>query len=185
MKNRVWGGLIALVLIWVIAGVIVGAVRTSRPTPEKLDAFLTKNPIGEISGAPREQVIAKVTSQLNALTFEQRQTLREGGSIREFFEQLTPDERSRFLDLTLPEGFRQLMNALNKMDEARRKKIVDRVLEDLRSNNPEIAARLGESDSQLIISKGLSSFYEEADSNVKLDFAPVIEQLQRATQNMR
>lgn len=185
MKNRVWGGLIALVLIWVIAGVIVAAVRASQPTPEKLEAFLKKNPISTISGASRAEVIAKAASQLNALTFEQRQTLREDGSIRDFFEQLTPEERSRFLDLTLPEGFRQLMNALNKMDEARRKKIVDRVLEDLRSNNPQIAARLAETDSQLIISKGLSSFYEEADSNVKLDFAPVIEQLQRATQNMR
>ena len=185
MKSGIVRGVLLLVAVWVIAAGVLAWVKSSTPTPEKLAAYLSKNPLSEVSGAKRAEVIATAAGQLNRLTFDQRQELRESGSIRTFFEQLDAEERSRFLDLTLPEGFRQLMNALNKMDESRRKKIVDRVLNDLRSENPEIAARLGDAETPKIITKGLSSFYEEADAGVKLDFAPVIEQLQRATQSMR
>jgi len=185
MKSGLIRGIILLVVVWVMAGGILMWVKQSRPTPEKLAAYLSENPLAEAAAGKRAEVIEKAAGQLNRLTFDQRQELRQSGSVREFFEQLDADERARFLELTLPEGFRQLMVALNKMDESRRKKIVERVLSDLKSDNPEMAARLGESESQKIITKGLSSFYEEADANVKLDFAPVIEQLQRATQSMR
>lgn len=185
MKFGLFRGVLLMVGVWVIAAAVLLWIKATTPTPEKLAAYLTRNELAGISGPKRAEVIATVASQLNRLTFDQRQELRESGSIRTFFEQLDPAERSRFLDLTLPEGFRQLMNALNKMDESKRKKIVDRILNDLRTENPAVAARLGDAETQKIITKGLSSFYEEADAGVKLDFAPVIEQLQKATQSMR
>lgn len=185
MKKNLWRGALLLVLIWALAGGALRWVESVRPTPEKLATYLAENSVGTASPAQREDIIARTASQLNYLTFEQRQELRESGSVRSFFEQLTAQERAQFLDLTLPEGFRQLMNALNKMGEPQRKKIVDRVLNNLQTESPELAERIGAPEAQKIISQGLSSFYEEADASVKLDFAPVIEQLQRATQSMR
>jgi len=59
---------------------------------------------------------------------------------------------------------------------------VKRALENLEKDNPEISQRMQEDEVRKIVNQGMSSFYEEANADVKLDFAPVIEQLQRAAQ---
>ncbi len=78
------------------------------------------------------------------------------------------------------------MLALNKMDPEKRKKMVQRALDDIDKDTPEIGERINRAEAaQKMISQGMSSFYEEASAEVKLEFAPVIERLQRATQNLR
>lgn len=175
----------ALVLVWVFAGGIIVWSRAARPSAESLAEYLEKNPLAGLSAGKRAEVIRRAADQLNRLDFEERQKLRSLRKDRWFFEQMTADERRGFLEQTLPEGFRQLMNALNKMDPAARKKIVNRALEDIEKDSPEVAGRIGEADAQRVISEGLGAFYEDASADVKLDFAPVIERLQRATQNLR
>ena len=98
---------------------------------------------------------------------------------------MTEEERKRFLDLTLPVGFRQLMGALNKMNPEQRKKMVQRALRSLEREEPEINDRINREAVQQMIAQGMDSFYQDADSEVKLDFAPVIEELQRSTQGLR
>lgn len=174
-----------LVLVWVIAGGIILWTRTVRPTPASLAAYIENHPLQNLSPTEREKVIATTADHLNRLTFDQRQELRKTRVDRQFFEQMTEEERQRFLDLTLPEGFRQLMLALNKMKPEQRKKMVNRALEDLEKEQPEINDRINRDAVQKMISQGMDSFYQEANSEVKLDFAPVIEELQRATQGLR
>lgn len=178
-------GVGALLVVWAIVAVVVFSMRAARPTPEKLQAFLEAHPLAENDPAARTKTIESVASQLNRLSFSERQSLQSKGTVRGFFETLNPEERLKFLDLTLPEGFRQLMKALNGMKPDERKRIVRRAVEDLRKENPEAMERIGDADVQKVISEGLTSFYEDADATVKLDFAPVIEELQRATQNLR
>jgi hypothetical protein len=175
----------ALILVWVLAAGVILWSRAARPSAESLVSYLEKNPLSGLSEEKRAGVIRKAADQLNRLDFEERQKLRTLRQDRQFFEQMTPGERRAFLEQTLPEGFRQLMTALNKMDPAARKKLVTRALEDIERESPEIAGRIGEADAQKVISEGLGSFYEDASAEVKLDFAPVIERLQRATQNLR
>lgn len=172
-------------MVWLVAGGVILYTRSARPTPEKLSAYIDRHPLENLSPKQREETIQTVADQLNRLSFEQRQELRKLRSDRRLFEQMTPDERNRFMDLTMPEGFRQLMIALNKMDPERRKKMVQRALDDIEKDTPEINERIDRTEVQKMISQGMSSFYEEANADVKLEFAPVIERLQRATQNMR
>ncbi len=171
--------------VWLLAALVIFWARASRPTPASLAAYIDKNPLADLTPAKRTEVIDRAAAQLNKLDVEQRQELRKTRNDRRFFEQMTEDERKRFLDLTLPEGFRQLMLALNKMDPAKRKKIVERVLDDIEKDNPEAHERINRAEVQKMIAQGMDSFYSEASADVKLDFAPVIEQLQRATQKMR
>jgi hypothetical protein len=97
---------------------------------------------------------------------------------------MTPGERSAYLDRTLPEGFRQVMLALNKMTPEKRKEIVEKALENIKKNRPDDAAArpspVDEAMMHKIVAQGMTSFYEEADADVKLDFAPVIEQIQQS-----
>lgn len=171
--------------IWIVAGTVIFWTRAVRPTPASVEAYITKNPLENLPPARRSEVIERIAAQLNKLNFDQRQELRQTRIDRRLFEQMTPEERSRFLDLTLPEGFRQLMLALNKMEPERRKKIVQRALDDIEKDQPEATERIDREEVQKMISQGMDTFYSEASAEVKLDFAPVIEQLQRATQNMR
>lgn len=171
-----------LAAIWLVAAVVVGWTRAVRPSPEALAKFVEEHPLTGLSGKERARTIEHVAGQLNRLDFEQRQEFRKLRVDRRLFEQMTPEERQGFLDATLPEGFRQLMLALNKMEPERRQKMVKRALTDLEQDQPEINSRLDQAEVQKFISQGVSSFYEEANAEVKLDFAPVIEQLQRVTQ---
>jgi Mg/Co/Ni transporter MgtE len=174
-----------LVLVWAIAGGVILWTRASRPTPASVAAYVNGHSLEGLPTADRAKVIEKVAGQINSLNFDQRQELRKSKIDRRFFEQMTEEERKRFLDLTLPEGFRQLMLALNKMNPEQRKKIVQRALDDIEKDTPEINDRIDREAVQKMISQGMDSFYQEASAEVKLDFAPVIEELQRATQGMR
>jgi len=177
--------LVVLLVVWGIAAAVILSSRASRPTAKSLVAFVEANPLEGLPADRRAEVIAKAADQLNRLNFEERQELRKTRRERAFFDQMTEPERREFLELTLPEGFRQLMLALNKMSPEERKKIVNRALDDIERESPGIAERIESADAQRVISEGLGSFYEEASADVKMDFAPVIERLQRATRGMR
>jgi hypothetical protein len=117
--------------------------------------------------------------------FDERRDLRESGVLDGFIDGLTPAERSRFLSLTLPEGFRQMISALNKMTPEKRQKLVQRALDDIRKNAPKSADKINEDEVKKIVAQGVSSFYEDASADVKLDFAPVFEELQKNLQSPR
>ncbi|MGC1480654.1 MAG: hypothetical protein WA771_09120, partial [Chthoniobacterales bacterium] len=97
--------------IWVVAVGTIWMVRAARPTPEKITAFVAANPLTEESGPGRMEVIEGVAGKLNRLNFEERRKLQRTGTLREFFESMTDAERGVYLDLTLPEGFKQVMLA--------------------------------------------------------------------------
>jgi hypothetical protein len=108
-----------------------------------------------------------------------------------FFRSLSPDEQTRFLDLTVPEGFKQMMEALNKMDREKRKLFVERTLKEMEKQEgqeiPEEARErfLEDKNAQKIIDQGLKSFYSEASAETKMDVAPILEQMQRNLQRFR
>ncbi len=180
-----WRTLAILAAIWIIAAAAIWISRSASPTPEKLQAYVEGHSLEGLGDTQRAQILEKTAEQLNRLTFDQRRELRESGSVRKFFEDLSPAERARFLDLTLPEGFRQMMSALNKMTPEKRQRLVQRALDDIRKNTPRSAERIDEAEVKKVLAQGVSSFYEEANADVKLDFAPVLEELQRNIQNLR
>jgi hypothetical protein len=178
-----------LALVWLIAAGTTWMLRSMKPTPESLALYVDSHPIANTSPVDRQRIIDKVAAQLNRLDFEQRRSARTSKSLDGFFRDMTEDERSAFLDKTLPEGFRQMMLALNKMTPEKRKQIVDRALADIEkadANGPQKSrGPVDEAQRKKIVSQGMSAFYEEASADVKLDFAPVIEQIQRSMQNSR
>ena len=177
--------LLVIAGIWLVAGGIAWLARSAKPTPASLERYVAAHPLADRPAPERALVIEKVAGQLNRLTFEDRRAFRQEHGMDAFFKSLTPDEQSRFLDLTLPEGFRQLMQALNAMKPEQRKKIVDRALQNIeagreRGDRPPIDS----AQQQKIIDQGMNAFYQDANADVKLDFAPVIEQMQRSLQHI-
>jgi hypothetical protein len=185
MRSHWIKALVLLGAVWLVAGGAIFWARNARPTPESIARYVADHPVEGLSGPARERVIRKVADQLNALEYEQRREVRMSRRIEGFFRALTPDEQSRFLDLTLPAGFRQMMEALNKMDPEKRRKFVERALSDMKSREGEPPPpRSDDPHVQKIIQQGLRSFYSEASADVKLDVAPLIEQMQKNLQGL-
>jgi hypothetical protein len=176
----------ALLGIWLIAGGAVFFARSVKVTPESVSAYITSHPLDGKSPGDRAKVIEKAADQLNHLGYEERREVRMGKGLDGFFRALTPAEQTRFLDLTLPTGFKQMMEALNNMTPEKRQKFVTKALEDMKKHEgdrPPDAEM--DTNARKIIDQGFKSFYSDASADVKMDVAPLIEQLQKNLQGGR
>jgi len=191
MKRRIylWGGA-ALLAVWVLAVGGIWLARAQRMTAEKTITYLEANPLADRSDEQRATAIAGMADRVNRLTFEERQKFRFEGRLREWFEELTPEERLRYLDLTLPKGMKQMMDAFNEMPPARRKQIVSRALVDMNRAREEIGGRdisgtMSDANLQRMVDEGMRSFIRDANAETKLDLQPLIEQMQSIMQMAR
>lgn len=172
-----------IALVWLLAGGVIWLNRYLQPTPASIAAYVASHPVGNLSGKGRAKVIDHVASQMNGLDYKQRQDLRMARTLDGFFRSLSSAEQNEFLDLTLPAGFKQMMEALNRMEPEKRKQFVDRALADMKKREGDEPRE--DPHAQKIVQQGLRSFYSEANADVKLDVAPLIEQMQKNMSSMR
>jgi hypothetical protein len=171
--------LLALAIIWAIAAGAMFWIQSTRPTPQKFVAYIAEHPLAGQDSRKRAKIVERAARHLNGLTFEQRQELKDSGAIRGFFKQLTATERRRFLALTVPDGFSQLIAVLKKMEPVERNRLVQRTLRNVKKRGTEPDVVAGEADIGAMILQGLAIFEEEANPDVKRAFAPVIAEVQR------
>jgi len=180
--------LAALLAIWAVAGGVIFWARSAKPTPESVMRYLDQHPAANVSPQDREKMLEKIASQLNQLAYEQRREVRMSKKLDAYFRSLSPADQARFLDLTLPTGFKQMMDALNKMTPEKRKELVDKALADMKKHEgddvPEDKRKL-DANGQKIIDQGFRSFYSDASAETKMDTAPLIEQMQKNLQGLR
>ncbi len=170
--------------VWLVAGAVIYWSHWATPTADSVAAYLRKSSLASQTGSARSRTIESVETQLNELSLEDRQRLQRSGATRQFFTSLTPAERLAFLDATLPAGFKQWMDAFNKMDPARRKQIVERTLTEMKAHADDARPQGEQAEiAQHFVNQGMQSFYKDADADTKLDLAPLIEQMQKNSQN--
>jgi len=169
--------------VWLVVGLAIYWARSERATPESVIRYLDGHPMAGKSGHDRDEVIKRVTGQLNQFSYEQRREVRVSRKLDGFFRELNSGEQSRFLDLTLPSGFHKMMESLNRMTPEKRKEFVDKALADMKKHEGEEPPD-GQMDAnaQKVIDQGFKSFYSDASAQVKMDMAPLIEQLQKNMQ---
>ncbi len=191
VKFRPWLSLaLVLATIWIGASIALRGIREQKPTAERLLAFVESRDLDTLRGTERERHLETLADRLNRLPFEERQKLREERALRGIFEQMNPDEQGRFLDRTLPTGFREVMEAFNKMTSEERRRYVERALRDMRARAGEVdqarmEERLDDAQVRKIIDQGLQSFYRDSTAETKMDLAPLIEEMQAQMQGFR
>lgn len=191
VKFRPWLSLaLVLATIWIGASIALRGIREQKPTAERLLAFVESRDLDTLRGTERARHLEALADRLNRLPFEERQKLREERALRGIFEQMNPDEQGRFLDRTLPTGFREVMEAFNKMTSEERRRYVERALRDMRARAGEIdqarmEERLDDAQVRKIIDQGLQSFYRDSTAETKMDLAPLIEEMQAQMQGFR
>lgn len=184
MRRSLWlKAALVLAAIWIVAGGAIFWARSVKVTPATVTAYVDAHPIESQSAAERGKIIENLADQMNALSYEERREVRMSKRLDGFFRTLTAEEQGVFLDRTLPTGFKQMMDSLNKMEPAKRKQFVERTLRDMRERegeDPKI-----DQNARKMIDQGFKSFYSDASTEVKMDVAPLLEQMQKNLQGLR
>jgi len=188
---------VALAIVWGLVAAVSAIASGNRVTPERIAADLARRPLASLTdAADRERRIREVADRINRLDYEQRQAARNleadnGRPFRDFFEGLAPAERALFIELTIGPTFTHLMTAYNEMPAEERRRIAERTLANLNESGTlsDGDARAWEEQGpelfEKVVGEGLRAYYEDASAETKLDFAPVLESLQKTLQSPR
>jgi hypothetical protein len=176
-----------LAAVWLVAGGIMMWARNIKPSSEAVSHYIDTHSVEGRSPTERRAIIDDLSTQINRLDFEERRETRMEQMPDRFFRSLNPEEQSYFLERTLPEGFKEMLIAFNRMTPEKRFKLIQRTLEDLRRDREQMGFQtspsFNDSNVQKILLQGLQSFYSDASTETKMDFAPIIEELQKNMQS--
>ena len=193
----VWFTAQAVVVIWIIAMTGYFIARNSKPTAEKVRAYAESVDLKKLSGAERARAIRKLADKLNALSIEERQRARMDEVAKDWFEQMTEEEKAAFIEATMPTGFKQMLTAFEELPEEKRRRTIDDTLRRLKDTRARILAGEGVPEQTngapqispelqaKIQTIGLKAFYSQSSAQTKAELAPVLEELQRVMESGR
>jgi len=191
-RSVVWA-VVALVAIWVVAGVGYVVAKNSRMTAKKVARYVNSTDISKLSGEERAKAIRKLEEMINKLSPEERQNSRESHNGDAWFQAMTEEEKTQFVEAVMPSGFKQMINAFEQLPEEKRKRSIDEALKRLKETKDKVKAGQivlgGDGTNQpppisdelqaKIRTIGLKSFYSQSSAQTKAELAPVLEELQR------
>jgi ClpP class serine protease len=107
---------------------------------------------------------------------------------------MTEEERARFIEETLPTGFKQMMDAFEQLPDERRKKALEDIMKRLRETHKLVMDRepgsttdaygtngpppFSPEQEKRILAVGLKTFYSTSSAQTKAEVAPLLEELQ-------
>jgi hypothetical protein len=187
----------AVLAIWATALVGYQFSRNAKMTAAKVQEYVNSVDLSRLSGEQRQKALRTLANKLNALSLEERRKARFQRSSWSWFEQMTEEEKSEFVEATLPTGFKQMLTSFEQLPQEQRRKTIDDALRELkRSGEQSPGESVGASDgtnapalSPEIEAKmrtiGLKAFYSQSSAQTKAELAPVIEELQRLMETGR
>jgi hypothetical protein len=182
-------GLAVLILGWGLAYTGFRMARNSRMTAEKVSKFVETTDLAGLSGEKRAEAIQQLAKRINALPFEERRQARMDRAWAGWFQEMTEQERTDFVEATLPTGFRQMIDAFEQLPEEERKDAITRAVQRMREGRggpmgnrpPDISPEIEEK----AISIGLQTLFTESSAQTKAELAPLLEELQRSMESGR
>lgn len=192
----VWA-LAGIVGVWIIAATGYIIARNAKVTAEKVQAYVAAVDLSKLSAADRAEALRKLAAMLNALSLEDRQRLRLGGTAEGWFTRMTEEEKAAFIEATMPTGFKQMIAAFEEQPEEKRRRTIDQSLRRLREMNVEAQSgtasasgtnRPGALSPELeakVRTIGLKSFYSQSSAQTKAELAPLLEEMQKAMESGR
>ncbi|HTL71827.1 MAG TPA: hypothetical protein VL863_00890 [bacterium] len=184
----------ALLVIWALAFAGYKIAQHIKVTPEKVLAYSASVDFSRLSEAERAAALQKLADMFNALSLEERRRLRLERMA--WFAAMTEAEKSKFLEATLPTGFKQMLNAFEEMPPDKRQRVVDQAVKQLKDARENLAAggpaptgtntvALSPELQEQVTKIGLKSFYSQSSAQTKAEMAPLLEEMQRTMESGR
>lgn len=137
----------------------------------------------------RDREIREISDFVNRLDFQEREKNRDNRTVEAFFRKLSPSEKSRFIDLTIMESMGRFMESLDGMKPEQRKQFVEKGLREIQEGRTqEEMSRANELGAELIdriSEEGMKAYFQKANTDTKLDLAPLMEAMNDVMQGMR
>ena len=187
----------ALVLIWVVAIAGYKIAQSLKVTPDKVRAYVTSVDFDHLSPADRAAAIQKLAAMLDALNLDERRSLRIDHTVYKWFEQMTEEEKSAFLEATMPTGFKQMITAFENLPPDKRQRVVDQSVKQMRDARAKMVATgqlppqntngvvLSQELQDEVTKIGLKTFYSQSSAQTKAELAPFLEEMQRTMESGR
>ncbi len=176
-------GAVLVGAIWAATALLTTHVREQRPTADKVMTFVTQAPLEDLPPMQRDRFVDELAQRVQRLDFRERRALLARRDFQVVFAGMTDDQRRRYLDRTMSHSIQQFMQALNDMDPAERKEVIDAALADLeresrRQNDGSVVPLLSEDDEQRLFREGLKTYFRDASAQTKIALQPLVEQVQ-------
>jgi len=187
----------ALLVIWAAAITGYQIISHAIVTPDKVRAYAESVDFGQLSAAERAAAIARLAAMLNALTLEERQSLRVDRTAYQWFDKMTEAEKGKFLDATMPTGFNQMLAAFEDMPADKRQRVVSQAVRQMKDARDRMAAGgqmpppnangmlLSPELQDRMVKIGLQSYYSQSSAQAKAELAPLLEEMQRTMESGR
>lgn len=190
--------LIALAVIWLpVTGIRTWArsrIATAEAATKAIEtAHLAARPdnpsVDTGEAARREKEIRNIAGMINRLDFQEREKTRTAHTLETLYRNLNGPERKLFLDLTVRESMNQFMAAFDAMKPKERRKFVEQGLKEIEQGlSAEDMKRVKDIDGQLlerITSDGMRAYFDKADTDGKLELAPLMEAVNETMKGLR
>ena len=195
-RQFVLRAVLALVGVWLLAAIGFFIAKNAKMTADKVQHYVASVDFGKLSAEDRARAIQKLADKINALSWDERQRLQIGRGALGWFDEMTEEEKGRFIDATMPTGFKQMLSAFEEMPQERRQRMIDESLRRLRDASSAIEeaspGRPAGPDGQYVFSEelqkkirtiGLKTYYSESSAQTKAELAPMLEQLQKVMES--
>jgi hypothetical protein len=190
--------LAGLVAAWLLAMAGYALADHWKMTADKLRAYLSQTDLSQLSGEARAKALRDLEARINALSAEERRNARLGKLWAKWFDEMTDEEKSAFLDATLPTGFKQMLTSFEQLPEEKRKQAIDGAIKNLkeaRESSPEEFQKanashtngpvLSEDLQKQVAVIGLKSVYGSSSAETKAELAPLLEEIQKNMESGR
>jgi hypothetical protein len=187
--------LAALVVIWAVTFAGYQLAQNAKVTPDKVRAYIAAVDFSHLSAAERAAAIEKLAAMLNALTLDERQSLRLDHTAYQWFAEMSEAEKGKFLEATMPTGFKQMISAFEDLPADKRQRLVDQAVRQMKGDRERMATLgQGPGTNAVVLSQqlqdkvtkiGLQSFYSQSSAQTKAELAPFLEELQRSMESGR
>ena len=194
-RRMVIWALCGLALIWILAIAGYFIAQHAKVTAEKVRAYAESVDLSKLSAAERAKAIDKLAAMMNALSPEERRQQRSDRDRADglWFNQMTENEKGRFIEATMPTGMKQMIQAFEQMPEDQRKRAVERATKQMAENQARGGAgqsnggasqpQISEELRQKIIRIGLQQLYSQSSAQTKAELAPLLEQIQKVMES--
>jgi hypothetical protein len=179
----------AIAIIWILAAACYGIAKNSKMSVEKVEHYVRSIDFARLSAADRSRVIMELAAKLNALSREERQRARLDAVWKPWFAMMTDAEKEQFIEATVPNDVKQMLDAFEQMPSEKRKKAVEMAVNNLKKAAEESNDNQTNSSTNAVMqlspemvqqaeTLGLKTFYTEGSPETKAELAPLIEEVQ-------
>ena len=183
---------IVFVAAWVLALVGMRIAANAKMTSDKVLAALRATDLEKLNAEQRAKRLRELADKLNALSGDERRRVRLDRDWDRLWEQMAEEEKSAFVERTMPSGVKQMLTAFEKLPEEKRRHAITNAMARMRAqrergespmDDGQDREPLSEELQKKVVTTGLKTFYAESSAQTKAEVAPLLEEMQRMMQS--